>query len=77
MQSQMLPGDTCEQLMPEDVPVDHDHHGLDHPTLARSPLNRYHAPARKSAEERRKRRRKIWAFAVGLFHFALSLAVGI
>ncbi|MFD7305304.1 hypothetical protein ACFV83_31015, partial [Streptomyces pharetrae] len=31
----------------------------------------------KSAEERRKRRRKIWAFAVGLFHFALSLAVGI
>ena len=34
---QMLPGDTGEQLMRENVPVDRDHHGLDHPTLARSP----------------------------------------
>jgi hypothetical protein len=31
----------------------------------------------ESPEERRKRRRKIWAIAVGLFHFALALAVGI
>ncbi|WP_329389817.1 hypothetical protein OG625_37310 [Streptomyces sp. NBC_01351] len=31
----------------------------------------------ESREERRKRRRKIWALAVGLFHFALALAVGI
>ncbi|KAF3463309.1 hypothetical protein GL259_02310 [Streptomyces sp. Tu 3180] len=44
--SQMLPGDTGEQLMREDIPADHDHHGLDHPTLARSPFNRNHAPAR-------------------------------
>ncbi|MFH8508195.1 hypothetical protein [Streptomyces flaveolus] len=46
--SQMLPGDTGEQLMREDVPVDHDHHAVDHPTLARPPFNRNHAPARKS-----------------------------
>ncbi|MGZ3113754.1 hypothetical protein [Streptomyces sp. H62] len=45
--SQMLPGDTGELLMREDVPVDHDHHGLDHPTLARSLFNRNHAPARQ------------------------------
>ncbi|MDX2918265.1 MULTISPECIES: hypothetical protein [Streptomyces] len=44
--SQMLPGDTGEQLMRENVPVDRDHHGLDRPTLARSLLNRNHAPAR-------------------------------
>ncbi|NEY32792.1 hypothetical protein GTU99_11410 [Streptomyces sp. PRKS01-65] len=30
----------------------------------------------ESREERRKRRRRIWAFAVGLFHFLLALAVG-
>jgi hypothetical protein len=36
----MLPGDTGEQLMREDVPVDHDHHRLiippshDHPSTA-------------------------------------------
>ncbi|MGW1087362.1 hypothetical protein ACWD4L_13670 [Streptomyces sp. NPDC002596] len=31
----------------------------------------------ESPQERRKRRRKIWALAVGLFFFALALAVGI
>ncbi|MFE7331384.1 hypothetical protein ACFU8W_42065 [Streptomyces sp. NPDC057565] len=31
----------------------------------------------ESREDRRKRRRKIWALAIGLFFFALALAVGI
>jgi hypothetical protein len=45
--AQMLPGDTDEQLMRENLPVDHDHHGPDHPTPRDHPLNRNHAPARK------------------------------